>query len=122
MSPDQKILLELCAPPGGVLVVNDRVSIHTEGFRRVILVHGVIIAHYDQNDHAAEEYAMLTLLNSGYAEQEEIASAFNCSSRRIRRYPERFESGGLPALGRGKDRPSKCEKKSRMSETRPSCV
>jgi transposase len=111
MSPDQKILLELCAPPSGVLVVNDRVSIHTEEFRRVILVHGVIVAHYDQNDHAAEEYAMLTLLNSGYAEQEEIASAFNCSSRSIRRYSERFESGGLPALGRGKGRPSKGEQK-----------
>jgi transposase len=111
MSPDQKVLLEFCTPRSGVLVVNDRVSIHTEESRRVVLVHGVIVAHYDQNDHAAEEYAMLTLLNSGYAEQEEIASAFNCSSRSIRRYSERFESGGLPALGRGKGRPSKREQK-----------
>ena len=111
MSPDQKILLEFCAPPNGVLVVNDRVSIHTEESRRVVLVHGVIVAHYDQNDHAAEEYAMLTLLNSSYAEPEEIASAFNCSSRSIRRYSERFESGGLHALGRGKGRPAKGEQK-----------
>jgi hypothetical protein len=36
MSPDQKILLEFCAPPSGVLIVNDRVSIHTEEFRRVV--------------------------------------------------------------------------------------
>jgi transposase len=111
MSPDQKVLLEFCAPPSGVLVVNDRVSIHSEQFRRVVLVHGVIVAHYDQNDHDAEEYAMLTLLNSGYAEAEEIASSFNCSSRSIRRYSERFASGGLPALGRGKGRLSKGEQK-----------
>jgi transposase len=111
MAPDQKILLEFCTPPSGVLVVNDRVSIHTEGLRRVILVHGVIVAHYDKNDHSAEEYAMLTLLNSGYAEPEQIANAFKCSSRSVRRYSERFESGGLPALGRGKGRPSKSEQK-----------
>jgi transposase len=107
MSPEQKNLLEFYAPPRGVLVVNDRVSIHTEGCHRVVLVHGVIVAHYDNNDRAAEEYAMITLLDSGYAEPKEIASAFNCSSRSIRRYSERFESGGLAVLGRPRGRPSK---------------
>ena len=106
MSPEQRILLEFCAPPSSVIVVNDRVCIHTEGSRRVVLVHGVIVAHYDKNDRAAEEYAMLTLLDSGYAEQEEIACAFNCSARSIRRYSQRLESGGLPALGRTRGRPS----------------
>jgi transposase len=107
MSPEQRILLEFCKPPSGVIVVNDRVCIHTEGFRRVILVHGVIVAHYDKNDRAAEEYAMLTLLDSGYAEQKEIACALSCSTRSIRRYSEKFESGGLSALGRARGRPSK---------------
>ena len=106
MSPEQRILLDFYKPPSGVILVNDRVCIHTEGLRRVVLVHGVIIAHYDKNDRAAEEYAMLTLLDSGYAEQKEIACAFNCSARSIRRYSERFESGGLPALGRAQGRPS----------------
>ena len=107
MSPEQRILLDFCKPPSGVIVVNDRVCIHTEGFRRVVLVHGVIVAHYDKDDRAAEEYALLTLLDSGYAEQKEIAFAFSCSARSIRRYSERFESGGLPALGRARGRPSK---------------
>jgi len=107
MSPEQRTLLDFCKPPSGVIVVNDRVCIRTEGFRRVVLVHGVIVAHYDKNDRAAEEYALLTLLDSGYAEQKEIACAFSCSARSIRRYSERFESGGLAALGRARGRPSK---------------
>jgi transposase len=106
MSHEQQILLEFCAPPAGVIVVNDRVSIRTEGSRRVVLVHGVIVAHYDINDRAAEEYAMLTLFGSGYADQDEIARAFGYSTRSIRRYEQRFESGGLHALGRTPGRPS----------------
>jgi hypothetical protein len=105
MSPEQKVLLEFCSPPSGVLIVNDRVSIHIEGFHRVVLIHGVIVAHYNKNDRAAEEYAMLTLLDSGYAGPEEVASAFKCSSRSLRRYSERFEWGGLAALGHARGRP-----------------
>jgi transposase len=106
MSPEQQVLLEFCAPPTGVIVVNDRVCARTEGSRRVVLVHGVIVAHYDVSDRAAEEYAMLTLLGSGYADQNEIARAFGYSTRSIRRYEQRFELGGLPALGRTPGRPS----------------
>lgn len=107
MSPEQRLLLEFGTPASGVIVVNDRVCIHNDEFRRVVLVHGVIVSHYDKNDRAAEEYAMLTLLESGYAEQKEIARAFSCSERSIRRYSKRFEAGGLPALGRSSGRPSK---------------
>jgi len=106
MSHEQQVLLEFCAPPTGVIVVNDRVCIRTEGSRRVVLVHGVIVAHYDINDRAAEEYAMLTLFGSGYADQDEIACAFGYSTRSLRRYEQRFESGGLHALGRTPGRPS----------------
>jgi transposase len=106
MSHEQQVLLEFCAPPAGVIVVNDRVCIRTEGSRRVVLVHGVIVAHYDINDRAAEEYSMLTLFGSGYADQDEIARAFGYSTRSIRRYEQQFESGGLHALGRTRGRPS----------------
>lgn len=105
MSPEQQILLEFCPPPAGVIIVNDRVCLHSEGLRRVVLVHGVIVAHYDTRDRAAEEYAMLTLLDSGYADHKEIARAFSCSERSIRRYAQRLELGGLPALGRTRGRP-----------------
>jgi transposase len=106
MSPEQQILLEFCPPPASVIIVNDRVCLRSEGLRRVVLVYGVIVAHYDTRDHAAEEYAMLTLLDSGYADQKEIARAFRCSERSIRRYAQRFELGGLPSLGRTRGRPS----------------
>jgi transposase len=106
MSPEQQILLEFCPPPAGILIVNDRVCLHSEGFRRVVLVHGVIVAHYDMRDRAAEEYAMLTLMDSGYADQKEIARAFRCSERSIRRYAQRFELSGLPVLGRTPGRPA----------------
>ena len=106
MSPEQQALLEFCAPPAGVVTVNDRVCIRTEGLRRVVLVHAVIVAHYDISDRAAEEYAMLTLFDAGYADQDEIACAFGYSTRSIRRYEQRFESGGLSSLGRTPGRPS----------------
>jgi transposase len=106
MSPGQQMLLDFCAPPAGVVVVNDRVCIRSEGTYRVVLVYGVIVAHYDASDRAAEEYAMLTLFGSGYADQDEIARTFGYSTRSIRRYEQRFESGGLRALGRTPGRPS----------------
>ncbi len=106
MSPKQQVLLEFCAPPAGVVIVNDRVCVRTEGARRVVLAHGVIVAHYDVTDRMAEAYAMLTLCGSGYADQGEIAHAFGLSTRSLRRYEQRFESGGLRTLGRAAGRPS----------------
>lgn len=62
--------------------------------------------HYDVNDHAAQECAMVTLFEAGYADQNDIARAFGCTPRTLRRYQERIESGGLLALGRPRGRPS----------------
>lgn len=106
MSPQQQLLLELSPPPAGIVVVNDRVNIRTEGTHRVVCVHGVVLAHYDVGDRAAEAYAMVTLFELGYADQDETARAFAYSTRSLRRYQERFESGGLLALGRPRGRPS----------------
>jgi transposase len=106
MSPEQQALLEFCAPPAAGVNVNDHVCIRTEGLRHVVLVHAVIMAHYDISDRAPEEYAMLTLFDAGYADQDEIARSFGYSTRSIRRYEQRFESGGLLSLGRTPGRPS----------------
>ena len=106
MSPQQKTLLEFSALPCGTVVVNDRVSVRTEGTHRAVFVQGLVLLHYDVADHAAEACAMVTLFESGYADQNDIARAFGCSARSLRRYLERFESGGLPSLGRPRGRPS----------------
>lgn len=92
--------------PSEIVTINDRVSVRTDGTHRVVSVHGVVAAHYDRSDHAAEAYAMVTLVESGYADQNEVARAFGYSSRSVRRYQERLAAGGVRALGRPRGRPS----------------
>ena len=106
MLPQQKALLEFPAPPSGTVVVNDRVSIRTEGTHRAVFVQGLVLLHYDVGDRAAEACAMVTLFEAGYADQNDIARAFGYSPRSLRRYQERIESGGLPSLTRPRGRPS----------------
>jgi transposase len=72
----------------------------------VISVHGVVFAHYSVEDRAAEAYAMVTLWESEYATQTQIAGAFGYSARTLRRYQERFEAEGIRALVRKPGRPA----------------
>ncbi len=106
MSSQQQELLELSPPPAGLIIVNNRVHIRTEATHRVVSAHGVVLAHYDVGDRAAEAYAMVTLFELGYAGQDEIAHAFAYSTRSLRRYQERFAASGLLALGRPRGRPA----------------
>ncbi len=84
-------------------------SVRSEGAYRVISVHGVVFAHYEVSDRVAEAYAMVSLFESGYADQNDIAAAFGYSCRSIRRYQERFEAGGLGGIIRLPGRPSSSE-------------
>jgi hypothetical protein len=104
--------------PSGVVTVNDRVSVRTEGTHRVVSVHGVVAAHYDVSDRAAEAYAMVTLFESGYADQHEIARAFGYSCRSLRRYQERLAVGGVRALGRPRGRPGRARATARFFASR----
>src|SRR2546427_428536 len=106
MSAEQKKLLSFPSPPSGTVYVNDRVSFRTEGTERVISVHGVVFAHYDIGDRAAEAYTMITPWESEYASQIEIARSSDYSARSLRRYQERFEAGGIRALVPRPGRPS----------------
>ena len=94
MPPQQDELLSCPPPPRGTVYVNDRVSFRTEGTQRVISVHGVVFAHYSLEDQGAEAYAMITLWESEYATQTQIARAFGYSARSLRRYQERFGRKG----------------------------
>ncbi|MHB1544843.1 MAG: helix-turn-helix domain-containing protein [Gammaproteobacteria bacterium] len=106
MCPQQEGFQSFAAAPGSTVYVSDRVSYRTEGTERVISVHGIVFAHYQVGDRAAETYAMITLCESGYASQTEIARAFGYSTRSMRRYQERFEAGGIAALARAAGRPT----------------
>src|SRR3989304_5394359 len=92
-------------PQSRSVFVNHRVSYRTEGTTRVISVHGVVCAHYDMGDRAAEVYAMVTLIDAGYADQNDVARAFGCSTRSLRRDQAHDEATGLAAPGGGPGRP-----------------
>jgi prepilin-type processing-associated H-X9-DG protein len=71
---------------------------------RVVCVDGIILHHYRVGDRMSEAYAMVMLAEQGYADQNDIARAFGYATRTIRRYQERFEEGGLQALGKSHGR------------------
>ena len=86
-------------------MVNHRVSLQTEGTQRVILVHGIRFANYSVADRAAEAYALVSLFEAGYADQNDMARCFGYSTRPLRRYQQRLRAGGLSALARPQGRP-----------------
>ena len=106
MPPQQPELLPFHPPPSGTVYVNDGVSFRTEDTQRVISVHGVVFAHYSVEDRAAEAYAMITLWESEYAKQTQIARSFGYSERTLRRYQERFAADGIPGLVSKPGRPA----------------
>jgi prepilin-type processing-associated H-X9-DG protein len=93
------------APPRGdgeqVVVINGRCQVRSRDGRRLIVVGGTVMAQYAVGDRMSEALGMVNLVEQGYAEQVAVAEAFGCTTRTVRRYQERFEAGGLAALGRG---------------------
>ena len=96
--------------------INDRCLIRTEQDYRIVIVSGIPLAQYAVSDQMAESYAMVNLVEQGWASQQEVARAFCCSTRSVRRYQCRLYSGGLPALGRHRGYPSKRPRVSRARE------
>jgi transposase len=86
--------------PSDTVVINARCSLRVEADQRVIVVAGLPAHHYRAQDAVAEAYAMVFLVNSGFAQQTDVARAFAVSVRTIRRYQERYADGGMAALGR----------------------
>jgi transposase len=84
-----------------VRFINERGLVRNQDGHCVVVVSGIVLAQYAVNDRLAEAHAMVSLVEQGWANQIEIARAFACSARTVRRHQRRFESGGLAALGRG---------------------
>ncbi len=85
--------------PEGTYLINERCLIRTQDEHRVVLVSGIVLAQYALTDQMAEAYAMVNLVEQGWATQQDVAHAFQCSARTVRRDQRRFEDGGLAALG-----------------------
>jgi hypothetical protein len=99
MSAQQALPLPLPAASNTV-VINARCSLRIEADQRVIVVAGLPVHHYRAEDAVAEAYAMVFLVESGFAQQTEVAQAFARSVRSVRRYQRRYAQGGMTALGR----------------------
>jgi transposase len=83
-----------------VVIINARCTLRIEADRRVIVVAGLPMHHYRAEDAVAEIYAMVFLVESGFAQQTEVARAFGRSVRSVRRDQKRYAEGGMTALGR----------------------
>jgi DNA-binding CsgD family transcriptional regulator len=99
-SEAQAELFPVPDPPEGVQVINDRCVLRTQHGRCVVIVSGIVLAQYALNDRIAEAHARVSLVEQGWAKQNEVARVFACSARTIRRDQDRLDEGGLAALGR----------------------
>jgi transposase len=92
---------ELPLPPpvsSGVRSINARCVLQAEDEHRVVVVAGLPVHHYSVQDAVAAAYAMVFLVDAGYATQKEVAVAFDCSERTVQRHQERYHEGGMAAL------------------------
>jgi transposase len=83
-----------------IVVINERCRIQTQAGYRVVMVSALPLGYYPLGDRAGEAYAMVSLVEQGWARQTEVAKAFGCDARTVRRNLRRFETGGLSTLGR----------------------
>src|SRR5512142_3171870 len=105
--------------PPHLQVINDRCTIRTQDGHRVVTVSGVVLAHYALGDRMAEAHAMVSLVEQGWAKQTDVARAFDCSARKVRRDQRRYEKGGLAALGQPRGYP---EARARLTPSRRQTV
>ena len=99
MSVQQALALPSPATSNTV-IINARCSLRIEADQRVIVVAGLPVHHYRAADAVAEAYAMVFLVELGFAQQTEVARAFARSVRSVRRHQRRYAQGGMAALGR----------------------
>jgi transposase len=86
--------------PADSVIINARCCLRAEEDQRVVMVGGLPVYHYCAADVVAEAYAMVMLVDSGFAQQTEVARAFGRSERTVRRHQERYAAGGMVGLGR----------------------
>jgi hypothetical protein len=71
-----QLALELSSSsPSNAVYINARCMLQTEEDQRVVVVGGLPVYHYCAADTVAETYAMVMLVESGFAQQTEVARA-----------------------------------------------
>ena len=69
---EQPDLFPDAGAPKGTTVVNDRCLVRTQDGHRVVIVAGVVLAQYAVGDQMAEAYAMVSLVDQGWADQNDV--------------------------------------------------
>ena len=72
------------APPSDTVIINARCMLRTQEEQRVVVVGGLPVYHYCAADAVAEAYAMVMLVESGFAQQTEVAREIGRASCRER--------------------------------------
>jgi hypothetical protein len=98
MKAQQTILLNETEAALSTIHINGRCNYREEGEMRVVFANGIPLFHYARADKAADHYAMIYLVESGLASQQEVASGFGCSRLTVLRSRKKFEQGGVSAL------------------------
>jgi len=100
------VLLPEARNPEGTQVINDRCFLQTQDGHRVVLVSRIPLAQYAVGGSMSEANVMVSLVELGWTDQNDVAEAFGYSVRTVRRHQERFAEGRLAALGHPNGYPS----------------
>ncbi len=103
----------------GIVFINERCRLQRRDGFCVVSVGGVPLAHFAVGDRMGEAFAIVSLVEHGLARQTQVARAFGCDVRTVRRHQRRVEEGGLAALGRPGGYP---RGRPRLSSTRRQAV
>jgi transposase len=98
MCGEQLALVVVPSPSSGAVYINSRCLLRSEGGQRVVVVAGLPVHHYIAGDAVAEAYVMVSLVESGFAKQHEVARSFGRATRTLRRQQKRYAEGGMTAL------------------------
>src|SRR5271165_2309527 len=118
MSTQQALALPSPAASNTV-VINARCSLRIEADQRVIVVGGLPVHHYRAEDAVAEAYAMVFLVESGFAQQTDVARAFDRSVLGEKTAAHEIERETVEAIDCpwfGAHRPSSLEVRRRFRE------
>lgn len=98
MKTQQSLAMEFTDASPSSIHINARCNYRDEGEMRAVFANGIPLFLYAQKDKVADQYAMMHLVRSGLASQQEVCAAFGCSRVTIFRVMRRFDEGGMAAL------------------------
>src|ERR1019366_2815367 len=87
-APDQDFFPD-ARNPEDIRIINNRCLIRTQDGYCVVMVSGIVLAHYATTDRMGQAHAMVSLVEQGWANQIEVAAAFHQSVRTVWRQQAR---------------------------------